>query len=316
MQTDLGDLPCFPCSLDKRPLTAGGFRAAKRIEPPSFWPLVGVPTGAASGFDVLDIDPDGLGWLTEHPLPTRKHRTPRGWHLLFRHVDGLRCSAGRISRGVDVRAEGGFAVWWPREGYEVVGVAVAEWPEEILRLVRRSGDGSGTTREHVNSAHADVNGDADVMDGGVRPEPTGSVKLRGKYLLLKVEGAQRGNRNNMLHWAACRFGEMIGEGRIKREIAEQLLEGACRLNRLWMDDPREVRATIKSGLDQGIQAWMAWIGAGNETCSLLVRHPILMQHLVRLVRRSDQTPNHPLVQHQPQRLVQRRGGNKLWQDFN
>jgi hypothetical protein len=169
-----------------------------------------------------------------------------------------------VSRGVDVRAEGGFAVWWPREGYEVVGVVVAEWPEEILRLVRRSGDGSGTTREHVNSAHADVNGDADVMDGGVRPEPTGSVKLRGKYLLLKVEKAQRGNRNNMLHWAACRFGEMIGEGKIKREIAEQLLEGACRLNRLWMDDPREVRATIKSGLDQGIQAWMAWIGAGNR----------------------------------------------------
>jgi hypothetical protein len=257
MVGDLGDLPCFPCSVDKRPLIANGFKAAKRIEPSPSWPLVGVPTGAASGFDCLDIDPDGIAWLADNPLRTRKHRTPRGWHFLFRHVDGVRCSAGRIAKGIDVRGDGGFAVWWPREGYEAEG-EIGEWPEGILELV----GGRPTTREHVNSAHAHVADSAPAV--GTRPEPTGSVKLRGKYLLLKLEQAQRGNRNNMLHWAACRFGEMIGEGRIKREIAEQLLEGASRLNGLWSDDPREVRATIKSGLDQGIQGWNAWIGAGIE----------------------------------------------------
>jgi hypothetical protein len=76
MQTDLGDLPVFPCSLDKRPLIANGFKAATRIEPPEHWPLVGFATGAPSGIDILDVDPDGLGWLAEHPLETRKHRTP------------------------------------------------------------------------------------------------------------------------------------------------------------------------------------------------------------------------------------------------
>src|SRR5262245_24638341 len=130
MQTNLGDLPVFPCSLDKRPLIANGFRAAKRIEPPEFWPLVGVPTGAVSGFDVLDIDPDGLSWLSANPLETRRHKTPRGWHLLFRHADGLRCSAGRIAKGIDVRGDGGFVVWWPRQGLEVVG-EMGGWPEEI-----------------------------------------------------------------------------------------------------------------------------------------------------------------------------------------
>jgi hypothetical protein len=266
MQTALGDLPVFPCSLNKRPLTAGGFRAAEKIEPPGFWPLVGVPTGAASGFDVLDIDPDGLPWLTEHPLPTRKHRTPRGWHLLFRHADGVRCSAGRIARGVDVRAEGGFVIWWPREGLEVSG-EVGEWPGEILRLV----DGGVTTRHHVKSAHAygdgdahgDGAGDIDCVRAG-EPERTVSVKLRGKYLLLKLERTYRGNRNNCLFWVSCVFGEMIGEGRIKREIAERLLEGACKVNGLWSDGSGEVKATIKSGLDQGIRRWMAWIGAGNR----------------------------------------------------
>jgi hypothetical protein len=264
MQTALGDLPCFPCSLDKRPLTAGGFRAAEKIEPPGFWPLVGVPTGAVSGFDVLDIDPDGLAWLTEHPLQTRRHRTPRGFHLLFRHVDGLRCSAGRIARGVDVRAEGGFVIWWPREGLEVSG-EVGEWPEEILKLVLKSEDGGVTIRHHVKSAHAhgDGAGDIDCVRVG-EPERTVSVKLRGKYLLLKLERTYRGNRNNCLFWVSCVFGEMIGEGRIKREIAEQLLEGACKVNGLWSDVSGEVKATIKSGLDQGIRRWKAWIGAGNR----------------------------------------------------
>jgi Bifunctional DNA primase/polymerase, N-terminal len=250
MQTDLGDLPCFPCSLDKRPLIANGFKAAKRIEPPGYWPLVGVPTGSASGIDVVDVDPDGMDWLAENPLQTRRHRTPRGWHLLFRHADGVRCSAGRIARGVDVRGDGGFVVWWPREGLEVSG-EIREWPEEILRLV----DGRRSTRHHVNSAHAEGADGAGARAG--EPEPTGSVKLRGKYLLLKLERTYRGNRNNCLFWVSCVFGEMIGEQKIKREIAEQLLEGACRLNGLWADDPREVRATIKSGLDQGIRRWKA-----------------------------------------------------------
>jgi hypothetical protein len=259
MQTALGDLPCFPCSLDKRPLIASGFKAVQRIEPPDFWPLVGVPTGAASGFDVLDVDPDGLGWLADHPLQTRKHRTPRGFHLLFRAA-GVRCSAGKIAKGVDVRGEGGFVIWWPREGLEVSG-EVGEWPEEILKLVLKSGDGGVTTRHHVKSAHAHGDGVDWVRVG--EPERTVSVKLRGKYLLLKLERTYRGNRNNCLFWVSCVFGEMIGEGRIKREIAEQLLEGACKVNGLWSDGSGEVKATIKSGLEQGIRRWKAWIGEGG-----------------------------------------------------
>jgi hypothetical protein len=125
MGRSLEQLPRFPCGPDKRPLVAGGFKAATtdpaqiavwRAQFPNC--LWGVPTGAVSGFDVLDIDPEGLGWFeaNRHRFPaTRVHRTPRGGlHLFFKHAPGLRCSRGRIAPGVDVRADGGYVIWWPQ----------------------------------------------------------------------------------------------------------------------------------------------------------------------------------------------------------
>jgi hypothetical protein len=103
----LGDLAVFPCSADKRPLVKAWKTAAKRIEPPNSWPLVGVPTGEFADFDVLDIDVEGLSWFDSQSLPlTRMHQSQSGgFHLLFRHSPGLRNSADhRIARGIHVRA--------------------------------------------------------------------------------------------------------------------------------------------------------------------------------------------------------------------
>ena len=121
----LEQLPRFPCGPDKSPLVAGGFKAATtdpaqiaiwRAQFPNC--LWGVPTGVVSGIDVLDIDPEGLGWFegNRHRIPvTRVHRTPRGGlHFFFKHAPGLRCSRGRIAPGVDVRADGGYVIWWPQ----------------------------------------------------------------------------------------------------------------------------------------------------------------------------------------------------------
>ena len=107
---NLADLPRFPCRADdKSPLTEHGFHDARVDADHSAWPLVGEATGAVSGIDVLDIDPEGLPWLAEneHRLPeTRRHRTRRGVHLLFRHAEGLRKSEGRIARGIDLIQKG------------------------------------------------------------------------------------------------------------------------------------------------------------------------------------------------------------------
>ena len=137
---------CFPCNVDKTPATPGGFKSAVHdvVEVAEIWrlypgPLVGVPTGEASGFDVLDIDPrhGGDTWLAAeaYRLPiTRTHRTRSGGcHVLFRHRAGMRNSAGRIAPGIDIRGTGGYVIWWPVAGLPVENPeAIAEWPEWLL----------------------------------------------------------------------------------------------------------------------------------------------------------------------------------------
>lgn len=80
---------------------------------------VGIATGA-SGLVVIDVDGlVGTAALAElcagRPFPntyTVKTRTEHGRHYYFRAPEGrlIRCSAGRLGKGLDVRAEGGYVV--------------------------------------------------------------------------------------------------------------------------------------------------------------------------------------------------------------
>ena len=132
----------FPCGENKAPLTPNGFKDAS-TDPEQIrswwtqWPdaLVGVPTGSATGIDALDIDPrhGGNVWYQEHAkeLPdTRTHQTRGGGlHILFKSHPGLRNSAGRIADGVDVRAEGGYVIWWPALHEH----RICDWPEWLIQ---------------------------------------------------------------------------------------------------------------------------------------------------------------------------------------
>lgn len=116
------------------------------------WPKanVGLATGEASGFWVLDIDPDGMeafgALIAEHgKLPeTRTVKTPRGtWHYYFRLPDDFipTNSSGRLPKGVDVRGAGGQVVAPPsvtdNGAYKRVGkpliVAAPAWLLELIR---------------------------------------------------------------------------------------------------------------------------------------------------------------------------------------
>ncbi len=131
-------LPVFPCAFNKTPACSGGFHSAtddfhkiQSLFNRENAVLIGVPTGRRSGFVVIDVDAkadpasDGRVWLdkSEASLPrTRRHATRSGGrHLLFRVPDGveLRNTAGRIAPGVDVRAEGGYIIHPPSDGYTV-----------------------------------------------------------------------------------------------------------------------------------------------------------------------------------------------------
>jgi Bifunctional DNA primase/polymerase, N-terminal/Primase C terminal 2 (PriCT-2) len=146
---NLAVLPIFPCNTAKEPLAARGFKSARLNVKHSGWPLIGFPTGAASGIDVLDVDPKGVGWFDANfdGLPrTRAHQTQRGLHLLFKAAPGLRCSTSKIAAGIDVRADGGYAIWWPREGLPIEDHPICEWPEWLLKEAMEA---CGALRPHT-----------------------------------------------------------------------------------------------------------------------------------------------------------------------
>ena len=127
-------LPIFPCRGDgnprlrKMPLTPNGFKDASRdLEVIQRWALRypsalwGMPTGAPTGFVILDIDvknPAANGFdtlkdlgrsiLPETPLA---HTASGGVHVYFRCPEkDIRNSASRIGPGLDVRGTGGYVI--------------------------------------------------------------------------------------------------------------------------------------------------------------------------------------------------------------
>ncbi len=141
-----GGLPVFPCTADKKPAIKHGFLDATR-DPDIIAKLfrgkgavlIGVPTGPASGLDVLDLDyrHGATEWEAAnlHRIPeTRAHSTMSGGrHLLFRSDARVRNSAGRIASGVDVRGGGGYIIMPPSPGYAIVSdAAVESWPTWLL----------------------------------------------------------------------------------------------------------------------------------------------------------------------------------------
>jgi hypothetical protein len=247
---ELAQLPVFPCNLAKKPLTAHSFKSAKRRANPKGWPLIGFATGAVSGVDVLDIDPRAHSWYDQNfdALPqTRAHSTQRGLHLLFKHAPGLRCSTDKIADGLDVRADGGYAIYWPATGLPVEDAPLAEWPDWLLA------EALGRRRPLLQGPCSLVGAHHHHHDGGDRGGGTLNPTKRTNALQRKVEYAQRGNRNAMLNWAAFQFGRMIAEGVMRRDIAERLLRSCAAINGLWREDgAAQCMATIKSGLDAGM----------------------------------------------------------------
>ena len=253
--------PVFPCDDLKRPLVAGGFKAAsKDVKQIAVWwkqwpdALIGVPTGEASGFFVIDLDgvahggPDGLvAWdklTANHPSPaTRTHETPNGGvHLLYRYdpqrpVTNRR---GALPEGVDVRGDGGYVIWPPSrlpdgrswrvpENCETEEIASApRWLYELLAEKPATASGSRPASAY------------------------GEAALNGE--IAKAAGARRGQRNEALNKAAFSLGQLAGGGALSSSDVEDRLYGAAQASGLVADDgERAVRATIASGLEAGVR---------------------------------------------------------------
>jgi uncharacterized protein (DUF927 family) len=179
--------PIFPCKPDRSaPRTRHGFKDASR-DPAQVneWcrkypdDLIGVPTGAASGLFVLDVDAkngkDGFATLAANGWtvpPTRTHRTQHGGaHYLFKMPSGipLRSTAGTLGDGLDTRADGGFVYWWPANGCEVENPdTLADIPGWLLAALDKGGSRRDTTTPHpvTNSLSPGLTVDNNDLGGG------------------------------------------------------------------------------------------------------------------------------------------------------
>jgi hypothetical protein len=213
-------LPVFPCDNDKRPLTAHGFKDAS-IDPDTInqwwtrWPdaLIGVPTGLK--FCVIDADlqhPEAQQWYGRANLPlTRKHVTRSGGrHLLFQPNEKVGCSAGKIWPHIDTRGTGGYIIWWPAEGHELLHSKVlAPVPNWIIeRLNPAPQPAPAPHRQPLTSDRAQRK-----RDGIIRA----------------IARATEGERNHVTFWGACRLAEMVSDGTIARADAVSIIiEAASR----------------------------------------------------------------------------------------
>lgn len=242
-------VPVFPCVPgEKRPLVAHGFKDATteltRVE--AWWRRwpeanIGIPTGPASGIEVVDVDVKG-------DLP----RGPASWQhaTLAGLLDGW---AAQV-----VTPSGGLHAYFPAAAAEqrswasgaaqldfrgTAGYAIAP-PSRIVV------DGHETAYELLDLAAGEVRPvDADALREFLDPRPVQTVRPDARFRGTLEERAQRiagwlawqgeGERNAGLFWASCRLAE---NGASLAEAFQTLGPVAETIGL----PPREIERTIRS----------------------------------------------------------------------
>ena len=260
----LEQLPRFPCRRsNKKPLTRHGFYDAAVNVDDRGWPLVGVPSGTASGIDWIDIDPrhGGDRWLDLNfdAIPrTRVHSTRGGGiHIALRHAGGRRFR-DEIAPGVEVKSDGRYVIWWPREGLPFEDWPICEWPDWLLEEALHP----------VQCAH-----------GSASPR-TANPEARARSLF---EVVLRDRTEKSLHWAACRFAEMIIEG-FPRKRAIKILQLAASASRIT-----GAEETIANGLaiiDRRIEGLIRTLATAQEEHRNKTLYWVAIE-LVRLTPRAE-----------------------------
>ena len=98
------------------------------------WPDANIGLRTGFGLAVLDIDPRHGGVVDQCWPATRASQTRSGGvHLFYRSARPVRCSAGLVAPGVDVRGEGGYVVAPPSPGWSWLNdLPFAEFPHEVV----------------------------------------------------------------------------------------------------------------------------------------------------------------------------------------
>lgn len=248
-------VPLFPCAREeKRPLIAAGFHDAScdvdQVETWwARWPNanLGIPTGSASGIDVVDVDAKGVAGsgfpaferaaragLVDGELA--RVRTPSGGlHVYFPAIQSRpqRCWQAAVAR-IDFRGTGGYVIAPPsilatdrgRVAYRLFSVSSTQTkPVDAVAL-----------REFVDPRRAQPTTRS--------AEPATAAALDPRRLAGWVGRLQEGERNAGLFWAACRLAEA---GFPPDAVASALAPAAASAG---LPD-REIATTIRSASRQG-----------------------------------------------------------------
>jgi len=212
-------VPVFPCVPgEKRPLVARGFRdaTADPLQVAGWWSRwpsanIGIPTGAASGVEVVDVDVHATGTGFPAFREAHRHGHAAGWAVLVRTPSGglhayypadpdraqSSWQAARVH--VDFRGDGGYIIAPPSRVLRPGGVRA------LYRLIVTAGEPSAP----VDAARL-----REFLDPRT-PIPIDRARAsrferRGsdaKVLAGWVAGRGEGERNRGLFWAACRLAE-------------------------------------------------------------------------------------------------------------
>ena len=237
----------FPMSRHKTPLKGSrGVRDASR-DPDRLREMFGRPgaelaaiaTGTPSGISVLDVDRQhgGLDWLRENlkRLPeTLAWRTRSGGvHLIFWDRPELRTVAlGTIGRGIEIRATGASAIFWPATGREYLAAGqIARWPDWLLPPPRP------TYSPPPPAAWCGT-------DRRARAYAEGALRRA----IERVASAGLGERNATLNTQAFALSRFVSDGSLSAgEIAYALASAATAAGL----EGRETVATLRSALRAG-----------------------------------------------------------------
>jgi len=227
---------------------------------------IGVATGPASGFFVLDVDGD-VGVDSLHrmvkayaPLPqTVRQTTGKGGHLLYAWPDGVqpRNKAGSLGQtlsgdkpfpGLDVRGDGGYIVAAPSihpsgraygwaEGSGPFDRPLAQAPRWLLALICPPEPAQAPyRREKVSAAGLSA---------------YGRVALQGAC--DAVGNARPGTQNDTLHRRAFSMGRLVAGGVLPRgEAREALIRAGCAMA---SGNPRQpwTRQIVEKAVDHAMQ---------------------------------------------------------------
>lgn len=207
-------IPVFPCLASKAPACKNGHLDAS-TDPATIRALfaaegaalIGVPTGQRSGVDALDLDPrhGSDDWKDQIRLPPgRVHRTGGGGkHHLFRAAPGLRSSVSRIAPGVDVRADGGYVIWWHPAA--IAPASLPDWPMWLLEAALTPARNADADRSHIEAppnAAAVIN----LLDRLPNPATNGR-DVWTAVMLAAADCAQALDDPDGVAEAACRWAD-------------------------------------------------------------------------------------------------------------